>query len=115
MIIRDNFSYFSLKPYVVTPHLNRLNETVQMRGQNMFLFIINQVIHNYHQICPYLELCSWHCVAGYGKPFPFFQYYLYNAVRSSYTPKDLPCFSKVMQLLVFSISYINIEKDMSQA
>ena len=24
----DNFSYFSLKPYVVTPHLNRLDETV---------------------------------------------------------------------------------------
>ena len=34
MIIRDNFSYISLKPYVVTPHLNRLDETVQMRGHN---------------------------------------------------------------------------------
>ena len=30
VIIRDNFSYFSLKPYLVTPHLNRLIETVQM-------------------------------------------------------------------------------------
>ena len=29
--IMDNFSYFSLKPYVVTPHLNRLDETVRMR------------------------------------------------------------------------------------
>ena len=35
MIIRDNFSYFSLKPYVMTPHLNRLDETVQMRDQNI--------------------------------------------------------------------------------
>ena len=34
MMIRDNFSYFSLKPYVVTPHLNRLVETVQMRRHN---------------------------------------------------------------------------------
>ena len=28
------FSYFSLKPYVVTPHLNSLLKTVQMRGHN---------------------------------------------------------------------------------
>ena len=31
MIIRDNFYQFYLKTYVVTPHLNRLNETVQKR------------------------------------------------------------------------------------
>ena len=30
-VFDDNFSCFSSKPYVVTPHLNRLNETVQMR------------------------------------------------------------------------------------
>ena len=29
------FSYLSLKPYVVTAHLNRLDETVQMRGHNI--------------------------------------------------------------------------------
>ena len=29
----DNFSYFPLKSYVVTPHLNRL--VVQMRGHNI--------------------------------------------------------------------------------
>ena len=29
------FSYFSLKPYFVTPNLNRLVETVQVRGQNI--------------------------------------------------------------------------------
>ena len=35
MIIRDDhFSYFLLKPYAVTPHLNRL-EAVQMRGHNV--------------------------------------------------------------------------------
>ena len=32
-------SCFSLKPYVVTPHLNRLVETVQMRGHNMYTHI----------------------------------------------------------------------------
>ena len=37
MIIVDNFSYFSLKPYVVTPHLNRHDETVQMRGHKICL------------------------------------------------------------------------------
>ena len=26
-VFDDNFSYFSSKPYVVTPHLNRLIET----------------------------------------------------------------------------------------
>ena len=31
----DNFSYFSSKPYVVTPHLNRLVETAHMRGRNI--------------------------------------------------------------------------------
>ena len=35
MILQDNFSYFSEKLYVVTPHLNRLNETVQMRGNKI--------------------------------------------------------------------------------
>ena len=29
------FSYFSLKPCVVTHHLNRLIEMVQMRGHNI--------------------------------------------------------------------------------
>ena len=29
--------YFSLKPYGVSPHLNRLSKMVQMRGHNMFL------------------------------------------------------------------------------
>ena len=29
------FSYFSLKPYVVTPHLICLIETDQMRGHNI--------------------------------------------------------------------------------
>ena len=35
MIIRDNFCEFCMKPYIVTPDLNRLSETVQMRGHNI--------------------------------------------------------------------------------
>ena len=35
MIIRDNFCLFCIKTYVVTPHLNRLDETVQMMGHNI--------------------------------------------------------------------------------
>ena len=31
LMIIFSFSYFSSKSYVVTPHLNRLVETVQMR------------------------------------------------------------------------------------
>ena len=53
MIINDNFSYFSLKPYVVTHHLNRLVETVQMRGHNICLYAeLTKIIPNYHQILP---------------------------------------------------------------
>ena len=48
MIIQVNFSYFSMKPYVVTPHLNHLVETVQIRGHNMFL--ITRIKKNYPQL-----------------------------------------------------------------
>ena len=34
------FLIFSSKPYVVAPHLNCLDEMVQMRGHNMFSFKI---------------------------------------------------------------------------
>ena len=47
----DNFSYFSSKPYVVTPHLNILFQTVQMRGHNIWFYEeLIKVIPNYHQI-----------------------------------------------------------------
>ena len=36
VIIGDNLCLFCLKTYVVTPHLNHLNEMVQMRGQNIW-------------------------------------------------------------------------------
>ena len=36
MIIRDNFCLFFIKTYVVTPHLNRLDEVVQMRRHNIW-------------------------------------------------------------------------------
>ena len=45
MITEGIFSYFSLKPYVVTPHLNRLVETVQMRGHNMFYAELRKKIY----------------------------------------------------------------------
>ena len=35
VIIRDNFCQFCIKSYVVTSHLNRLDEMVQMRGHNI--------------------------------------------------------------------------------
>ena len=41
-VFDDNFSFFLSKPYVVTPHLNRLDETVQMRGHSMFIYRINK-------------------------------------------------------------------------
>ena len=31
----DNFAYFSVKPYVVAPHLNSLNEMFLFRGHNI--------------------------------------------------------------------------------
>ena len=34
----SRFSYFSSKPYIVTPHLNRLVEMVQIRGHNMCFY-----------------------------------------------------------------------------
>ena len=61
MIIEDNFSYFSLKPYVVTPHLNRLDETVQMRGHSICFLAELKIIPNYHKNTPsYLELSFPH-------------------------------------------------------
>ena len=42
----------------MTPHLNRLVETVQMRGHNICFYTeVTKIISNYHQILPYLELC----------------------------------------------------------
>ena len=47
------YSYFSSKPYVVTPHLNRLIETVQMRDHKIcFYEELTIIIPNYHQILP---------------------------------------------------------------
>ena len=36
MIIRDNFCELFIKTYVVTAHLNRLEEVVQMKGHNIW-------------------------------------------------------------------------------
>ena len=56
MIIIDNFCQFWMKSYVVTSHLNRLGETVQMRGHNIwFRWEIKRIIIS----CTpsYIELC----------------------------------------------------------
>ena len=51
MIIEDNFSCFSVKPYVVTPHLNRHVQTVQRRGHNICFYAeLTKIIHYYRQI-----------------------------------------------------------------
>ena len=47
------FLIFLLKPYVVTPHLNRLMETVQMRGYDICFYAeLTKIIPNYYQILP---------------------------------------------------------------
>ena len=48
-IIRDAVSYFSFKPYVVIPHLNRLIEPVQISGHNLCFYV---ELTNYQQIHP---------------------------------------------------------------
>ena len=51
MIIRDNFCQFCIKTYVVTSHLNRLDETVQ-RGVTAYGLKRKKekLSLNYHQI-----------------------------------------------------------------
>ena len=50
-VFDDNFSSFSSKPYVMTPHQNHLSETVQMRGHNICFYAeVTKIIPNYHQI-----------------------------------------------------------------
>ena len=56
----DNFSYFSSKPYVVTPHLNRLEPSLSDEGSHhTVLCRINKI---YPKLLPntpsYLELLS---------------------------------------------------------
>ena len=57
------FFYFSSKPYVVTPHLNRLNETVQMRGHNICFKQSKQKVSLIINNTPsYLALCNLYLV-----------------------------------------------------
>ena len=52
-LIEGYFSNFSLKPYVVTTHLNHLHEMVQMRGHNIYFNAeLTNIIPNYHQTLP---------------------------------------------------------------
>ena len=51
MIIEVKIFLILIEPYVVTHHLNRLLETVQMRGHNKcFCAELTKIIPNYHQI-----------------------------------------------------------------
>ena len=55
-VFDDNFSNFSLKSYVVTPHLNHLIETVQLRGHNIGLYTeFTKIITDYHQLLPLIQ------------------------------------------------------------
>ena len=44
MIIRDNFYYFCIKNICCDSHLNRLDETVQMSGHNIWFLMRNKKI-----------------------------------------------------------------------
>ena len=59
VIIRDNFCYFFLKTYVVTPHLNRLDETVQMRGHNIRFHLVKKNYPELSSNTPLRELWYW--------------------------------------------------------
>ena len=49
------FFLISHQNYVVTPHLNRLIETVQMRGHKIYFYAeLIKIIPNYHQILPFI-------------------------------------------------------------
>ena len=60
------FSYFSSKPYVVIPHLNRLVEMVHMRGHNICFYVeLTNNIPNYYQ---YSLLSTALCIAKTSTP-----------------------------------------------
>ena len=63
------FSYFSLKQYVVTPHLNYLDETLQMRGHNICFYVVYK---NYSYLSSntlsYLELWYMYHVLLFSSP-----------------------------------------------
>ena len=53
MITVGKFFLFLIEPYIVTPHLNRLDETVKMKGHNVCFYVeVTKIILNYHQILP---------------------------------------------------------------
>ena len=60
-VFDDIFSYFSSKPYVVTPHLNPLIVMVQMRGHNIWLNAeLTEIVPKlFPNTLSYLELCQW--------------------------------------------------------
>ena len=72
VIIRDNFCQFCMITYVVTPYLNRLAETVQMRGHIPSQHIVlMRNKKNYPSVIikhsSYLELCHINIQQGEGQ------------------------------------------------
>ena len=59
VIIRDNYCQFCTKSYVVTPHLNHLNEMVQMRGHTIMVSMRKKIKcpSDIFRYSSYLELC----------------------------------------------------------
>ena len=57
MISRDNFCQFCIKPFAVTPHPNRVDETIQMRGHNIrFRREIRKIIIKYSLLSRVLNI-----------------------------------------------------------
>ena len=54
MIIRDNICKLCFKTYVVTIHLNGLNEMVQMSEGSQHMVLMRNK-KNYHQILPLIQ------------------------------------------------------------
>ena len=66
VVIWGIFFSFLTELYVVNPHLNRLDETVQMKCHNICFYAeLTKIIPNYHQIIP-LILSSDNCLKNLG-------------------------------------------------
>ena len=96
MIIGDNFSYFSMKPYVVTPHLNRLGETVHMMGHNIrFKGAIWKIIPKFFL----LSLLIWSTEVAYATAY---------LDKKACQPLFFFVFFHIMRKILDSVSYRKI-------
>ena len=107
-IIEGYFSCFILKPYVVTPCLNHLDETVQMRGHNICFYAeLTKIISDYHPMLP-LILSSDFCFLA--------TITLQNTVscpnvhchRNKKLDKMLPCLQQLLPVLRKTIPELHL-------